>query len=560
MLFGLFTFVAIIALVVFALRRGRREQSALSTGHQVRLFFIYVILLVSALVATAGLAGSIGPIVDRAAFVAADADQTALNLAMVILGVPLTALLAVMTRRRLARDRSELQSIGYSLFVTVGTVAPLVVAMFGGYQTMLWLLRAERYDGYAVSQLVVWGITWFVIRRIDRVLVTGPRTALRHLVPTLIGLSVAAVALGQIVAGLVQRAFDASAESVFVPMTTQLHRGLALLVVGAVVWTVEWLRGLSHESDSDAWRFVVVLFGVAGGLVATIVSVAIVGYHVAVWLVGSPESQVARTHFDSLPEAVGGMVAGGLTWWYHRTLLAQRRGTTRNEIDRVYEHVMAAGGLLSSAVGVVILLVALIEAITGTTLIRGDTAINTLLLACTLLIIGVPVWWTYWRTTLRREGAEERGSFTRRMYVVLVLGIGGLVALGTAIATVYLFLRDVIEGQVGSSTARALRYPLAILITSGSVAAYHVSVFRGTVLRTGHAAIAERRRVVVAGPMNAALDTALRSTPELDVEWVVGGQGDWPVDGVVERVQRVTRAGNDVVVVLTPTGVEVGRL
>jgi hypothetical protein len=98
------------------------------------------------------------------------------------------------------------------------------------------------------------------------------------------------------------------------------------------------------------------------------------------------------------------------------------------------------------------------------------------------------------------------------------------------------------------------------LLTAGGVAGYHVSVFRGSVLRSGPAAVAQRRRVVVAGPMNAVLDTALRSTNDLDVEWVAGGKGEWPVDGVVERVQRVTRAGNDAVVVLTSTGVEVGRL
>lgn len=565
-MFGALIPLAVLALIVYAIRRARREQSPLPTGQQVRFFFLYLVQLAALLVATAGLAGSIGPIVDGATLVADDANQTALNLAMLLLGLPLTVLLGLAARRRLSADRSELYSVGWSLFVTVGTVAPLIVAMVGGYRTMLTVVRAQDYDGFALSQLIVWGATWYLVRRLDHALSTAPRTALRHVTTALIGLGVSAVALGQLVSGLAQRAFDAETDSLVVTTSTSLHRGLALLAVGAAVWVLDWLRGLHRRPDSEAWRFMVVLFGVTGGLIATISSAAIAGYQVAVWLVGSPESDVARTHFESLPDTLGGLFAGGLVWWYHRTLLRERRHDARAEVDRAYEHVMSAGGLLAAALGVVILIVAVIEALTGTRLIRGDSAVNTLLLACTLLIVGVPVWLVYWRATLGRESDEERGSITRRVYLLTLLGVGGLVALGTAIGTVYVFLRDAIEGRLDSSTVRAVRYPLAVLLTSGGVAGYHFAVFRGehrgdgSELATPVQRSTTLHRVVVAGPSNPALEASLRKVPGVELEWVVGGSGAWPVDDVVGRVTRIVESGGDATVVLTATGVAVGRM
>ena len=554
-MFGALIPFAVLAVIGFAIRNARQRSSTLSTGQQVRFFFQYLLLLAAILVSSAGLSGSIGTIVDRAAFVAPDANDTALNLAMLILGVPLTALLGLTTRRRLRTDVTEIGSFGWSLFVTIGTIVPLVVAMFGGYQVLLFVVRAENYDGFALAQVAVWGAVWFAIRRIDRATSDEPRTALRHVVPALIGLVVSAVALAQLIAGLVQRLFDATSDAVFVPTTSLLHRGLALLVTGAVVWTVEWLRGLSHIPRSDAWRFVVVLFGITGGLVTAIASLATAGYQTAVWLVGSPQSEVARTHFEAFPEAVGGIVVGLLVWWYHRALLADRRTDVRTEIDRVYEHIMSAGGLLAAAVGAVILLVAVVEAITGARIIRGDTAINTLLLSLILLVIGVPVWATYWRVTVHHDSAEERGSITRRVYLITVLGVGGLVALGTAIATVYLLLRDLIEGDLSTSTLRSLRYPLAILVTSGVAGGYHFTVFRNEhALAPG---ADKRRRIVIAGPADASLDTALRGIPGLDIEWTTTSEGVWPVDDVIATIAK---SREDLVVVLGRSGVTIARI
>lgn len=547
--------LAVIALIIFGVRRARTGESQMPAGHQTRLFFLYLILLIAVLVASAGLAGSLGPIFDRAEFVADDPNQTALNLAMLILGLPLSAVLGASARRRLAADSTETESLGWSLFVTVGIVVPLIVTMTGAHRVILSLLGAEDYDGNALSQCVVWGTTWFSVRRINQKVSTSPRTSLCTLVPALVGSGVAAAALAQLVAGVVDRLIDASSSAMVVADTTSIERGLSLLVLGTGVWVLEWLRGLSRERDSDAWRFLVVLFGVAGASVVALVSFAASVYLALVWWFGAPGSDSAISHFDSLPQWLGGAVAGSLVWAYHRSLLRQQPDAPRTEMDRVYEHVMSAAGLLSTAAGAVTLMAALIEAATDTDILRGGASSNTLLLAATLLAVGIPVWLVHWRSTIQRDEARERLTATRRLYLFALLGIGGLVGLGTAIATVYLFLRDIIEGRLEGATLRAARYPLAILATCGAVGTYHLVVYRNE--HSASPPVVKRRRILVAGPRDDELQSALASMSGLDVEWIMDGHGSWPTEEVKERVSR---SSDDMVLVLSESGLVTRRL
>jgi hypothetical protein len=317
------------------------------------------------------------------------------------------------------------------------------------------------------------------------------------------------------------------------------------------------LRSVATAPQSEGWRFIVVLFGVGGGLVTALSAAAVACYQVAVWLVGSPQSSVAREHFGSFPEALGALGAGILVWWYHRSVLAARRSSVRYEIDRVYEYVMAGGGLLASAVGLVFILVGVLDSFTGSRLLRGDTATNSLLLSLILIALGWPVWYGYWRgitARYRDDKPGERTSPSRRIYLLLLLGVGGLVALASAIAVVYIFLRDVIEGRVSSATVRDLRYSLAILIVASLVAWYHLSPYRQLHVAT---TTAPRRRVVIAGPPDERVSTFMNGLPNLDIEWIPTTTGAWVYD---EVFAHLASSNGDVMIVVTPSAVRIADI
>ena len=556
MIIGLLVQIALIALIVFGIRAIRHRRTDAPLSHQLRNVFQYVLLLALLIASASGISGLLGMAIDRADFVAADSSELALNLSLVLVGTPLLVAIGLWTKKRIAHDSTETSSAGWTLFVTVAVVATLTVSLFGAYAIVRFAFMATDFDGFALARFVVWGGTWVLVDRLDLRFAAGRRADFRHVVLALIGLGVSAVGVGQLVAALIQRVtLPGSLNALLVDDTSPIANAAALLIIASPVWIRYWVKGLSTAPDSDGWRLHVVLFGVAGGLITAIMSGATVLYSVAVWFLGSPRATEISDHFSSLPSALGAASAGLLVWAYHRAVLNSHRQPVRSEIDRTYLYVMALGGLLAAAVGVVILFGAFVEALAGGALLAGDPALNTLLLAVVLMAIGMPVWWLHWRVAVATVAAgevDEVESLSRRVYLISLIGVGGLVALGTGIATVYLFLRDVLDGTLSSSTIRSLRIPLATLLASGAISLYHLGCYRRDhATRETPSPRTVRRRVVLVGPFDHTIDQLVRADGPVDIQWISTVAGTWSVDTVRQTLQQHP---GDVMVALTPNG------
>jgi hypothetical protein len=562
MVFGLLLNVGIIALVVYGVRTLRQRRSSAPIGHQLRNVFQYIVLLALTLATASGLSGLLGMVADRADLVAADSSELALNLSLLLVGTPLLFVIGWWTRKRITKDPSETSTAGWTLFITVGLVASVVVALFGLYETVLFLLQSTEYDGFALMQALVWSGASIALHRIDRRTAPREHADLRHVVLALIGLGLAAVGFGRLIAALIDRVVQpGSQNTVMVSGGNFIAEAAALFVIAVPVWIIYWQRGLAQAPESEGWRLHVVLFGVAGGLVTAIVSGANLLYLIAVWYLGSPKETEIGDHFQSLPNVLGAAAAGLLVWWYHRTVLAHRGRLVRGEIDRTYTYVMSSGGLIASGVGVVILLSALVEAITGRELVRGDSGLNTLIFALVVLVIGLPVWWYHWHAAesfQSQDKVAELASVSRRVYLISLLGVGGLIALGSGIATVYVFLQDLIEGELASSTLRSIRFPLAILITSGAIAAYHFGLYRRDHQgRAVEPTVARKRSIVLVGPRDEGLDRMIRETGSIDLRWITTKSGSWSLD---EVRALITDGPTNMAIALTESGARASEL
>jgi hypothetical protein len=115
---------------------------------------------------------------------------------------------------------------------------------------------------------------------------------------------------------------------------------------------------------------------------------------------------------------------------------------------------------------------------------RAITAIdsgNAFATALTLLVIGVPLWWRYWSTIQRyrrSDTARELRSITRRVYIIGLFAIAGVVAIISLIVMVFLLFEDILEGTLGAITLNDSAIPLALLTTAGALSWYHFAVFR----------------------------------------------------------------------------------
>lgn len=562
MIIGLLVQIALIALIVFGVRAIRHRRTDAPLSNQLRNVFQYIVLLALLIASASGLSGLLGMAIDRADFVASGSSELALNLSLVLVGSPLLVAIGLWTRRRIALDSTETSSPGWTLFVTVAVVSTLTVALFGAYAIVRFVFGADDFDGFALARFVVWGAAWVLVDRLDLRFAADRRADFRHVVLALIGLVLGAVGVGQLVSALLERVtLPGSPNTLLVDDTSPIANAAALLIIASPVWIRYWVKGLSSAPDSEGWRLHVVLFGVAGGLITAIVAGASVLYSVAVWFLGSPRAAEISDHFSSLPSALGAASAGLLVWSYHRAVLAPRRQVERSEIDRTYLYVMALGGLLAGAVGVVILFGAFVEALTGGELLAGDPALNTLLLAVILLAIGIPVWWRHWRvaaTTVAAGDRDDVESLSRRVYLISLIGVGGLVALGTGIATVYLFLRDVLDGTLSSSTIRSLRIPLATLLASGAISLYHLGHYRADhASRESQGPRPTRRRVVLVGPLDIALERLLHESGSVDIERIVTDGAPWSHQDVLDHFDK---SSGNLAIVRLATGLHVAPI
>lgn len=530
--------LVVVVLAVLGIRRALgRERGPLTEAHAIRRFFQYLLLYGSLVVMAIGVAGLLGRALDRDPMAVADDVELARNLAFTVVGVPLYAGLALWSRRRLVADPLERTSIGWAFYVTVASLTSLVVAMTALQSALGWAFDLAPADPRAVARFVVWGAVWAAHWWLHTRLVPADRSTVHHLAGSLTGLVTAATGLATLLGGALWALFFSGSDAVLSGGDEAL-RGAITLAVGAPVWFLYWVRTASRGQRDPLWFGYVLLAGVAGGLVTALASASTVLYSALVWFVGDPQFSDAVRHFNDAPWAAGAAVTGAVMWWYHQAVLEEVHLPARTEVRRVYEYLMSAIGLLAAAAGLTILVVAGIEAATRTDAeILGQNAVNTLLASATLLVVGVPVWWFYWHRIQRAAHtapADEIASPTRRAYLLVLFGVGGVAAAVALIVGVYLFFEDAVQGALGAGTLFSMRVPIGILLSTGAIAAYHWAVHQSS--RAAVPAVVHGPRyVLLVGPHDPEIAKAVAHATGGRVQaWSTEGAGTpWSVDAVL---------------------------
>lgn len=559
---ALLVLIGVIALIVMGVRKlthggeGRVEE-----GQGVRQTFQYLLLFGLLIISAIGITGLLSRLLEPRTLVDVDQVGLARNLTFTVIGLPLYVSLALWSRRRMAQDPDESRSAGWAAYLTGASVVSLIVAMFALHDVLQWALQITTYHGDDLARFITWGTVWGIHWYVDRqVRVTTP-TTVHHLLGSIIGLGATATGLVQVLsASLDSLVF--SRDDLVAGQSNKLLRGLATLVIGAAVWAVYWLRTTLEEERTPLWNGYVLVAGVAGGLIAAITAITAFLHTSLVWFIGDPRTSSAIRHFSGVPEMVAVTAVGLLAWWYHRSVLADAGTDARTEPRRVYEYLMAGIGLLAAGAGLATLLVAFIEAIAGDAdVLVGRGAINTLLLAGTILVVGGPLWWFYWRGIQRQTGRDPEGehaSPARRIYLLLLFGVGGVAAVTALIVGVFIFFEDLFQGRIGANTLHRARYALGALATTGTIAAYHWGIYRSdreaapTVIRQG-----PRFVLLVGEPDRQIAAEVSRRTGGHVTSWprADGVARPWSVEEIMEAVQSFE--GGEVVVVSDSDGLSV---
>lgn len=476
----LFPLVTVVVVVLVARRLLRRDEPAVSDGHGVRRFFQFVLLFGLLVVSAIGASGLLARLFEPDALATRGDAFLARSVAFAVVGIPLLAVVAAWVRRDLRADPREQRSFGWFAYVTVADLTSLLVSVFAANGLLLWAFRVDSFEGQDLGSLLVWGGVWAAHWRLGGRLLSPELGQPRDLLGSLVGLLISAAGLGTMLGGTLNVLLGLDRPALVVGGADPIRQGAAALAVGAPVWLLYWVRRTSRSERSSGWLTYVLLAGMGGGLATALISTSMVFYDVLVWLVGAPGTTDATEFFHGLPSAAAAALVGGLAWWYHHTILHEGPVTPRGEVERVRDYLLAGIALGAAAGGVILLVVALVEALTGTRIVTGDRAVNTLLAALTLLLVGAPVWWVFWHraeVAARREPEEEFASPSRRVYLFVLLGVASLASVVSLLLGTYFLVDDLIGAGLGSRTLHRMRFPIAVLVAAGALAAYHWTVY-----------------------------------------------------------------------------------
>lgn len=558
MVFGLlFSFLPFLLLFVLIRAVTGKGKGAVG-GHPVRHFFQYSLLYGLTVVSAIGLSGLLQRALPHGQNLYGNKSDLAASLAFTIVGLPLLALIANWTRRRFVAEPAEKRSFGWGIYLTFAGITSLVVALQASQSSLQWVFGADNEISSDLAMAIVWILVWVIHWRLDRVVTPDAPSTLHHVIGSIIGLAWGATGLGMLLTVTFEALLPPRADALVDTAGTPFANAAITFVVGAIAWYFYWVRTYARARRDGIWDAYLMVVGIAGGLVTAVVSASVFLYQLLVWFLGSTDAVDAAQHFRNSPAAVAAMLVGVLVWWYHRAVLAETARTGRSEGQRIYEYLIGAIGLIAAAVGLMVMLAALIESVTpGNTIAGSDRPRNTLLLATTLLVVGAPVWWIFWRRVelaVHHDRGNEVASPARRFYLFMLFGIGGTAAVISILVAVYQLFDDVVSGNAGSETLRSMRWALGVLVATGAVAGYHWLVYRGERDVVGPRDVGPKY-VLLAGVPDRALASGVADVTSGHVDaWLgveVANPGVWTVEAVQAALAGVVA---DEIVVVAEAG------
>jgi uncharacterized membrane protein YidH (DUF202 family) len=474
--------ILIVWAVVRAVRGHQGEHGERDQAASVRRFFVYAMLFGTMIIVAIGVADFGRELVAVATTANRPRNNTVLarSLSFLIVGTPAFLLLVRFVLRRLV-DPIEQRSASWFLYINVALLTTLIVSIVSAHQLLTGAFGAHRFawDDLWVCGVwsAMWAFHWFWLLRNH-----SPVSDLHLALGSIAGAGMFAVGLGGLVGSSGGRIYLHLAHSVRPSESgVALREWTATLVVGAVVWAWYWLTHYRSATRTTLWHVVVVPVGSLGGLVTAITSAAVLGFQSLVWFFGQHGATTWSTHFTFLPNAASAFLVGIAAWSYHRWEFGRVGVPQRSDPLRSYDYLASAAGLTAAIVGIVLAVVAFLEAVTPAPRTGPRNSPNRTIAAITLLSIGLPLWALFWsriKRALAAHRAEELRSPVRRIYVIALFGIGSVITIGGLIAVLWGSLQDLLDGKLGGTTIRDIRVGIALVVAVAGAAWFHFNVFR----------------------------------------------------------------------------------
>ncbi len=264
--------------------------------------------------------------------------------------------------------------------------------------------------------------------------------------------------------------------------------GLSLLLVGAPIWYFSWKTcqdALRQKSEHDSLLRMGVLFLLTLGGVATVLSTGGSVLDIFLrWALG--ESMTVSEFTSRISSAVSVGVPLGIVWayygrWLHHDIDTFSDETRRFGFRRLYYYILSFAGLVTSFVGMALLVSFIIDVLVGRQLWGADLR-SRVSAALATLIVGLPLWLMTWprmqniALSQGTSGGFARRSVVRKIYLYLALFasvIGGMIS---AVTVVFRLLQAALGS--GPLDMTGLLNSLQLLVLFVIVLVYHLRCLR----------------------------------------------------------------------------------
>ena len=475
MIAGLIPLLIIGGLVAGAVALARRTNPVAGAG-LMRLLVTAAFTLATAIIAAVGVAQLL-----ELAFETGDliAGRSATNIARAVslTGVGLPTFIVLWRYLLRTLDRADRSSLVWSLYLATATAVFGIGAIVGLGNGLAWVFGWNEFGAGSLATGLAWGLmaAWHEWHRVS---VRPPHRlgGIPVAVGSTIGLVVGAVGIGTVVSSLLDRAYQAMTEVAVAQsaLWDQVGEGAIWTVLGAALWWWHWLHDLKGQETSVERSLYLLVPGSAGGAVVCLSGTGGLLFTVLQHFFGDGASSAAA-QFNDLPGMLTAIGLGFVVWRYHRAVALGDPEVAETEVGYSYRFVLGGLALVAAATGFGVVVNGLLAAATPS--VAGEAGVDLLLGGIAALVVGAPVWWLTWRPRVAPTLAEIT-SHSRRIYLTVLAGVGGVTALVSLILVIYRVLESVLEGDTFGVLVDRSRASFGVLAATGLVAAYHVTTWR----------------------------------------------------------------------------------